>query len=137
MPDLCLGVGTETVECAREGSGSKISDPSPPESPDASVSPHQHDCGVLALVCLPRTVPDAPGLFGRDGRGPMRDTEDVVCRLAREESGEFLLELPRRGRVGADDSYVGHGQTVALASDAQNSRSHPMPRSRPCSRAGG
>jgi hypothetical protein len=39
----------------------------------------------------------------------MRDSEDLVGSLAREESGEFLFELPRRRCVGADDSYVGHG----------------------------
>jgi hypothetical protein len=43
----------------------------------------------------------------------------------------------RRAGVRADHSYVGHGQTLAFASDAWRSRSDPMPSSRPCSRAGG
>ena len=30
----------------------------------------------------------------------MRDTEDVVCRVAREETGELLLELPGRRSRG-------------------------------------
>jgi hypothetical protein len=47
----------------------------------------------------------------------MGDTEYIVWRMPYEYTGKLLLELPRRRRVGADHSYVGHGQTVALASD--------------------
>ena len=82
-----------------------------------AIGSNQYDCGVLELVRLPRSGPNATLAMSGNDRARVRNAKHFFNGPAREETGELFLKLRKGRSLGADDSHVGHGQTVALESD--------------------